>query len=167
MLNNAWAGQRYTFLVASLAVTPIITLTGWHALQPRRRALGLYAFLYASLHFFTFAVLDYGFDLREISRLVLEKPFILLGFAAGSMLLLLAITSFDFFMRKMGKRWKSLHRLLYAAGIVVIFHYALARKGNLLTLSGDILKPLLWGLLVVLLLVLRLPAVRKWVSRLR
>ncbi len=155
------------FLVASLAVTPLMTLTGWRALQPRRRALGLYAFLYASLHFITFAVVDYGFDLQEIGRLILEKPFILVGLLAGSMLLPLAITSFDHFMRKMGKRWKSLHRLAYAAGLLVILHYAWAKKGNLFTLSGDIVKPLLWGLLVVLLLVLRLPAVRKWVSGLR
>jgi sulfoxide reductase heme-binding subunit YedZ len=155
------------FLVASLAVTPIITLTGWHALQPRRRALGLYTFLYASLHFLTFAVVDYGFDLREIGRLIIEKPYILLGFTAGLILLLLAITSFNFFMRKMGKRWKSLHRLVYAVGLVVIIHYAWAKKGNLFTLSGDIIKPLIWGLLVVLLLVLRLPAVRKWFSALR
>jgi sulfoxide reductase heme-binding subunit YedZ len=155
------------YLVASLSITPLTTLTGWKDLPPRRRALGLYAFFYASLHFFTFAAIDYGFDLTEIGRLILEKPFILLGLTTGLLLLPLAFTSFDYFIRKMKKKWKSLHRLVYVAGMTVILHYAWAKKGNLFTLSGDILQPLLWGLLVVLLLLLRIPAVRKWISKKR
>jgi len=155
------------FLLASLAVTPLTTLTGWRALPPRRRALGLYAFLYAALHFATFTAVDYGFDLPEILRLVGEKPFILLGFTAGILLLPLAVTSFDFFMRKMGKRWKSLHRLVYVIAPIVIVHYGWAKKGTFFALSGDILQPLLWGLLVLLLLFLRLPAIRRPLSTLR
>jgi sulfoxide reductase heme-binding subunit YedZ len=155
------------FLLASLAVTPLTTLTGWRALPPRRRALGLYAFLYAALHFATFVAVDYGFDLPEILRLVGEKPFILLGFTAGILLLPLAVTSFDFFMRKMGKRWKSLHRLVYVIAPIVIVHYGWAKKGTLFALSGDILQPLLWGLLVLLLLFLRIPALRRKISALR
>ncbi len=155
------------FLVASLAVTPLYTLTGWRSVLPRRRALGLYAFLYASLHFITFAAIDYGFDLREIWRLIVEKPFILLGLTTGLLLLPLAVTSFDYFIRKMGKRWKTLHRLVYIAGVTVIIHYAWAKKGDLFTLQGDILKPLLWGTLVLVLLLLRIPAIRRGVSRVR
>ena len=68
------------------------------------------------------------------------------------LLLPLAITSFNYFIRKMGNEWKSLHRLVYAAGMTVIIHYAWAKKGSLFTLSGDILQPLLWGVLVVILL---------------
>lgn len=149
------------FLVGTLAVTPITTLTGWQALLPRRRALGLYTFLYACLHFLVFIAIDYGFDFVEIGRLILEKPFILLGVLTGLLLLPLAVTSFDRFTRAMGKNWKWLHRLVYIAGVMVIIHYAWAKKGNLFSLQGDILKPLLWGLLVILLLVLRIPAVRK------
>ena len=155
------------FLLASLAVTPLTTLTGWRALPPRRRALGLYAFLYAGLHFATFVALDYGFDLPEILRLTGEKPFILVGFSAGFLLVPLAITSFDHFVRKMGKRWKRLHRFVYIIAPLVIVHYGWAKKGDFFALRGDILQPLLWGMLVLLLLVLRLPAVRKWVSHLR
>lgn len=155
------------FLVATLAVTPLTTLTGLRDLPPRRRALGLYTFLYASLHFITFVAIDYGFDLPEIARLTVEKPYILVGLLTGLILLPLAVTSFDHFMRKMGKRWKLLHRLVYLAGLTVILHYAWAKKGDLFTLSGDIVKPLLWGLVVALLLVLRLPAVRKWISATR
>lgn len=155
------------FLIASLAVTPLTTLTGWRALPPRRRALGLYAFLYASLHFAVFAALDYGFDLPEILRLVGEKPFILLGFSAGVLLIPLAVTSFDGVMRRMGKRWKQLHRLIYVIAPIVIVHYGWAKKGTFFALRGDILQPLLWGGLLVLLFVLRLPPVRRRVSQWR
>jgi sulfoxide reductase heme-binding subunit YedZ len=155
------------FLVATLAVTPIYTLTGWRAILARRRALGLYTFLYVALHFTTFAVVDYGFDFAEIGRQIPEKPFILLGVTAGIMLLPLAVTSFDYFVRRMGRKWKRLHWLVYPAALVVILHYAWSKKGSLFTLSGDILKPLLWGLLVVVLLLLRLPPIKKWFGTLR
>jgi sulfoxide reductase heme-binding subunit YedZ len=155
------------FLVAALAVTPVHTVTGWRDILPRRRALGLYAFLYASLHFLTFAGLDYGFDLAQILDLVTTKPFILLGSLAFSLLLPLAVTSFDFFIRRLEKSWKRLHGLIYPAGLIVIIHFAWARKGDLLRLQGNILQPMLLGLLVVFLLILRIPAIRRWVSGLR
>ena len=155
------------FLVASLAVTPAYTVTGWREILPRRRALGMYAFLYASLHFLTFTGLDYGFNLAQILDLVATKPYILLGSLAFSLLLPLAVTSFDYFIRRMKKNWKRLHWLVYPAGLIVIVHFAWARKGDLLRLQGNILQPLLWGLLVVFLLILRIPAVRKRVSGLR
>jgi len=154
-------------LVASLAVTPLNTLFGWRALLRHRRALGLYACLYAALHFAMFAAVDYGLDLREIGRQTVEKPYILTGVTAGTILLALAITSFKWWMRRMGKGWQRLHRLVYLAGIVADLHYAWARKGNLFTLSGDILAPLLWGLVLVVLFALRVPAIRKRASRLR
>ncbi len=154
-------------LVVSLAVTPLVTLSGWRQISRHRRALGLYAFLYFSLHFLTFLALDYAFDLREILRLVVEKPFIIVGVLAGLILLVLAFTSFKVWMKRMGKNWQRLHKLVYLAGGLVILHYALAVKGSLATLSGDILKPLLMGALVALLLILRIPAVRRFVIRFR
>lgn len=153
------------FLIASLAITPLTTLTGWRFLPLRRRALGLYAFLYASLHFAVFVALDYGFDLAEILRLTAEKPFILVGFSAGLLLVPLAVTSFDYFIHRMGKRWKQLHRLVYVIAPLVILHYAWAKKGTLFALRGDIFQPLLWGLLFILLMVLRLPAIRRKIHR--
>jgi sulfoxide reductase heme-binding subunit YedZ len=149
------------FLIAALAVTPMMTLTGWRQLSQRRRALGLYAFLYASLHFVNYAFVDYGFDWAEIGRQIVEKPFILLGLTGLLLLIPLAVTSFDYFMRKMGRKWKSLHRLIYAAGGVVILHYAWAKKGDLFALRGEILQPLTWGLVLALLLILRIPPVRR------
>jgi methionine sulfoxide reductase heme-binding subunit len=155
------------FLIASLTCTPIVTLTGWREPIKRRRALGLYAFMYASLHFFVFVGIDYGFDLKQVAQLISEKPFILLGLTAGTILLALAITSFTWWMRQMGKGWQSLHRTIYLGGLIVVLHYAMARKANIATLSGDIIQPLIIGILLVTLLLLRVPAIRKQAASLR
>jgi sulfoxide reductase heme-binding subunit YedZ len=152
------------FLIATLAVTPTYTVTGWRGILPRRRALGMYAFLYASLHFLTFVGLDYGFDLPQILALISQKAYILAGSLAFILLIPLAVTSFDYFIRRMGRNWKRLHWLVYPTGLIVIIHYAWSKKGDLFALRGDILKPLLWGLFIILLLVLRLPPVRKGIS---
>lgn len=155
------------FLIASLACTPLYTLSGWREPLKRRRALGLYCFLYASLHVLVFTGLDYGFNLPLILGIILKKPYAIVGLVTFLLLLPLAITSFRWWKKKMGRRWTSLHRLVYLAGVLDILHYAWAKKGNLFTLSGDILQPLLWGLLLLLLLALRIPPVRKWASSLR
>jgi sulfoxide reductase heme-binding subunit YedZ len=155
------------FLLASLACTPVVTLTGWREPIKRRRALGLYAFMYASLHFIVFAGVDYAFDLQQIVRLISEKTFILLGITAGLILLALAVTSFPRWMRLMGKGWQNLHRTVYLGGIIVVIHYAMARKANIATLSGDILQPLLIGMLLMTLLLLRVPVIRKAASKIK
>jgi sulfoxide reductase heme-binding subunit YedZ len=154
-------------LVLSLAVTPLVSLTRWRALIPHRRTLGLYAFLYFTLHLLTFVVLDYGLDWGEILRLTAEKPFIFVGLLAGLILLGLAATSFKYWMKRLGKNWKRLHKTVYLASGLVVLHYAWAVKGSLANLSGDILRPLSMGLLVAILLVLRIPAVRRRLARAR
>lgn len=154
-------------LLLSLAVTPLKTLFGWRALSPQRRTLGLYAFGYFALHLFTFAVIDYGLDLREILRQIPEKPFILIGLAAGVILLALAVTSFRWWMQRMGKKWSRLHRLVYVAAVLALLHFAMARKGSLATLSGDLILPLSLAGLLGLFLVARIPAVRTRLSALR
>ncbi len=155
------------FLVGSLACTPVYTLTGWREPFKRRRALGLYCFMYASLHVLTFIGLDYGFNLSLIGGIVLQKPYAFVGLATFTLLLPLAVTSFRWWMKKLGRNWTNLHRLVYLAAGLDILHYAWAKKGNLFTLSGDILRPLFLGLLVIFLLVLRLPPVRRRVSEFR
>ena len=152
------------FLIASLSVTPVYIITGWKQILPRRRALGLYAFFYACLHFLTFAGLDYGFNINQILDLIATKPYIVAGTLAFSLLLPLAITSFDYFIRRMKRTWKRLHWLVYPAALIAILHFAWARKGDLLRLQGNILQPLLLGLLLIILLVLRLPPVRRTIS---
>ncbi len=152
------------WLVAALAVTPLYTLTGYRDLPKRRRAIGLYAFMYVCLHVLIFLGLDYGFNWAQVWDLVTGKVYLLVGVAAVLLLIPLAITSFDYFIRKMGKNWKRLHWLVYPAVLIAILHYGLAQKGDIFTLRGNILQPFLWGVLTVFLLAFRLPAVRRWVS---
>jgi sulfoxide reductase heme-binding subunit YedZ len=152
------------WLVAALAVTPLYTLTGIRDLPGRRRAVGLYAFMYVCLHLLVFFGLDYAFNIAQIWSLVTGKVYLLVGILAVLLLIPLAVTSFDYFIRKMGKNWKRLHWLVYPAVVVSILHYGLAQKGDLFTLRGNILRPFLWGLLTILLLAMRIPLVRGWVS---
>ena len=152
------------WLVAALAVTPLYTLTGMRDLPNRRRAVGLYAFMYVCLHLLIFFGLDYGFNWPQLWSLVIGKVYLLVGVLAVLMIIPLAVTSFDYFIRKMGKDWKRLHWLVYPVVVVSILHYGLAQKGDLFTLRGNILRPFLWLLLTFILLVMRLPIIRKWVS---
>jgi sulfoxide reductase heme-binding subunit YedZ len=146
-------------LLLTLACTPIGTLTGWKRPLRVRRALGLYAFLYASLHFTAFVWWDYGLDLGLILDGIADQRYVLVGFAAGLLLLVLAITSTRGWQRRLGRNWKRLHRLVYLAGVLVIVHF--------LWLVKDISEPLLYGGLLAALLFMRLPPVRRGVSRFR
>lgn len=146
-------------LMLSLACTPINTVLGWLQVLRVRRALGLYAFLYASLHFAIFIGLDYGFQLDLISKAILDQRYVLVGIAAGLILLALATTSSKGWQRRLGKMWKRLHRLVYLGGILVVVHF--------LWLGKDNREPLRYAILLALLLVLRMPPVRKAVSNVR
>lgn len=154
-------------LVLTLAVTPVITITGWKKLSKYRRTLGLYTFFLFVLHFTTFVALDYGFDFRQVYLLTVQKPFILLGTLAGLMLLVLATTSFRYWMKRLGKNWTRLHKLVYVIGGVAVLHYAMAVKGSLSTLSGNIVRPLIMGLLVIILLILRITPIKLAIIALR
>ena len=149
------------FLVLSLACTPLNTIFGFREAIKVRRALGLYSFGFATSHMLILFGLDYGFDWVLLQLEILDKNYILVGIATFLILLPLAVTSFKWWMKKMGKYWKLLHKLVYLAGLLVILHYAWAKKGDLFSLSGDMLQPFLFGLLVVILLAARLPVVRK------
>lgn len=147
-------------LVLSLAATPANTLLGFKQAIKVRRALGLYAFMYVTLHFLTFIGLDYGFDLGLILEAVFEKRYALVGFTAGLLLLPLALTSTRASMKKLGKNWKRLHQLVYIAAPLAVVHYIWLVK-------SDIRQPLAFGAAVLLLLATRLPPVRRAVTALR
>jgi sulfoxide reductase heme-binding subunit YedZ len=144
-------------LVLSLACTPLNTVFKFRPALKVRRALGLYAFMYASLHFLIFIGLDYQFDLDLIREAVFEKRFALVGFSAFLILLPLAITSTKGWKRRLGKKWKRLHQLVYLAGLLVVVHYVWLVK-------SDIRVPLAYGGVVALLLIARIPAVRRYLS---
>lgn len=151
-------------LLLSLACTPINTVFGLKQVLPLRKPLGLYAFMYAGLHFMIFIGLDYGFDPDLLLEAIFEKRYALVGFAAFLILLPLALTSTRGWMKRLGKSWKRLHRLVYLAGLLVIIHFVWLVK-------SDIREPLMYGAVLGLLLLARLPGVRKfvvnWRSRLK
>jgi sulfoxide reductase heme-binding subunit YedZ len=146
-------------LVLTLACTPINTVFGFRQALRVRRALGLYAFLYVGLHFLTFVWLDYGLDLDLLLQAIFDQRYVIVGFASGVILLLLAVTSTRGWQKQLGKRWKWLHRLVYLAAVLAVMHY--------LWLVKDIRDPLRYAFVVALLLVLRIPRVRRTVSSLR
>ncbi len=149
------------FLLLSLACTPINRLFKAPLIGRLRKPLGLFAALYASLHFLTFALWDYGFDFALIWNEIRKRPFILIGAVALVILILLAITSFRFWQRKLGKGWVWLHRLVYLAGLLVATHYLLSVKGDLLSLQGNYTAPLIAGGVLILLLAVRLPFIQR------
>jgi methionine sulfoxide reductase heme-binding subunit len=121
------------FLLLTLAVTPLRRLTGWNIVIQYRRMLGLFAFFYASLHFTSYIVLDQFFDWRAILRDIPKRPFILMGTLAYLLLTPLAITSTKGWIRRLGRRWQSLHRLIYIAAFCAIVHFAWKVK----VIAGD------------------------------
>jgi sulfoxide reductase heme-binding subunit YedZ len=123
--------------------------------------------MFVAFHFIIFVGIDYAFDWSLMKNEFIEKRFVIVGLTAGTILALLAITSFKWWMKKLGKNWKRLHKFVYLAAGLVILHYAWAKKGDLFSLQGDILGPLAFGLVIVFLLVIRIPAVRKFVKSLR
>ena len=146
-------------LILMLACTPVTTVFGVKQVMRLRRPLGLYAFLYASLHFATFVWLDYGFDFQVLAEAVFAQRYVVVGFFAGLILLALALTSTRVWQKRLGKNWKRLHRLAYLAGVLAIVHFAWLVK--------DLRVPLQYGAVVALLLLLRIPRVRKALIRSR
>lgn len=151
-----------TILILSLATTPLRTVFNWRQPTKHRRALGLYAFMYAFLHVSIYIALDYGFNLNLLLADVFEKRYTLVGSIAFTLLLALAATSFNWWMRKLGKNWKRLHKAVYLIAPLVVIHFAWARKGDIFSLQGDVLQPFIYGVIVLLLLGARLPLAKRF-----
>lgn len=138
------------FLLITLAVTPTRKLSGLQQLGKLRRMFGLLCFLYAALHFLTYAVLDQALDLRFLAGDALERPFIALGFLAFFFMIPLAATSTNGMIRRLGgARWQRLHRRVYAIAILAVAH-------NMLAAKADRSGPILYGLVLLALLLSRL-----------
>lgn len=144
--SGSWA---LNLLLAGLAITPLRRLgaPGW--LLRLRRMLGLYAFFYASVHLLIYLWLDQLFDWAAIVQDIIKRPFITVGMAAFALLLPLAITSTDGWLRRLKRRWGQLHRLVYPLALLAVLHY-------LWLVKRDLTEPLLYAAVLAVLLGLRL-----------
>jgi len=157
-----WTGRIAIFLLAlSLIFTPLKVISGLAFLSSIRRTVGLFAFYYALIHLFLFAVVDYGLDFSLLSGFVLTKPYIVVGLTVFIILFAMAVTSNKWSKRQLGKNWKRLHKLVYLAAPLAGLHYAWALKGDLFRLSGNIFWPVVYLTITTLLLLLRIPAIKR------
>lgn len=145
-------------ILITLLVTPVRQLTGFTHLVRLRRMLGLFAFFYAALHFIVYIFLDRGMDWHSIITDIAKRPYITIGFAALLMLIPLAVTSTNRMMRRLGRRWLKLHRLIYIVAIFGVWHYYWQVK-------RDVRLPLLYAFMLAILLGYRL--VKQWRARRR
>ena len=135
-------------LLLTLAITPLRRLTGWSWLLRLRRMLGLYTFFYACLHFLTYIWFDHFFDMAEIIKDIAKRPFVTIGFMSFVLLIPLAMTSTQGMMRRLGRKWKKLHQLVYLIAILSITHFIWLVK-------ADLREPLLYAALFAVLMLIR------------
>lgn len=145
--TGAWSLR---FILLTLAVTPLRKLSGKVVLIKFRRMLGLYAFFYVSLHLLVYVFIDLGRDWGHLTEDILERPFMTIGFLAWLLLIPLAVTSNRYMMRRLGKRWKKLHRLVYVIGTLACIHY-------LWLVKKDLQEPLIYTAIFIGLMLFRLP----------
>ncbi len=144
-LSHRTGDWSLRFLLLTLAVTPLRRLNGWNWLQRFRRMLGLFAFFYVCLHFGVYLVFDQFFDGRAIVADIAKRPYITVGFTGWLLLIPLAVTSTNGMIKRLGRNWQRLHRLVYLIGVLGVLHY-------LWLVKADITEPLVYaGVLTVLL----------------
>jgi len=144
--TGRWA---FKFLLITLMVTPLRRLSGWNPIIQYRRMLGLFAFFYASLHFMAYVTFDLAFAFDAVVTDVIKRPFILMGMLAFLSMLPLALTSTKGWIRRLGRRWTMLHRLIYVSAVCAAIHFAWKVK----VFTGD---AVLYGVAVAALLGFRL-----------
>jgi len=148
-----------TILVVTLSITPLRRLTGWNVLGGYRRMLGLFAFTYICLHFLTWFGVDQFFAIKYIGQDIVKRPYITVGFASFLLMIPLAITSKASMVRRLGKRWKTLHSLVYLAALGGVVHFVWEVK-------ADLTVPTRYAVILVALLALRfVPARRRAAAR--
>jgi sulfoxide reductase heme-binding subunit YedZ len=140
-------------LLVTLSITPIRRITGYNRLVQQRRMLGLFAFFYATLHLLTYVVLDQTLDLSYVGEDIAKRPYITIGFTAWLLLVPLAVTSTKGWIRRLGKRWVRLHRLVYLVATLGVIHFYWQVK-------KDVREPLIFAAVLGVLLAFRLVASR-------
>ncbi|HTV50287.1 MAG TPA: protein-methionine-sulfoxide reductase heme-binding subunit MsrQ [Steroidobacteraceae bacterium] len=153
---HALGKTALNLLLITLLVTPLRQLTGFTHLVRLRRMLGLFAFTYALLHFLSYLILDQQLNFRGVLHDIAKRPYITVGFTALVLLVPLAITSTNRMMRRLGRRWVQLHRLIYLIAILGVIHYYWQVK-------RDVREPLLYAGMLAVLLGYRF--VRRWRAR--
>ena len=148
-LTHATGEWALRLLLLGLALTPLRRLTGQAWPIRFRRLVGLYAFFYACLHLAVFLVLDLGGYWTQIFEDIVKRPYITVGFAAWLLLLPLAVTSTRGWMKRLGRRWAQLHRLVYLVGVLAVLHF-------LWLVKSDLREPLVYAGILAMLLGLRL-----------
>ena len=120
LTTGIWALR---WLLVSLAITPIRRITGWQRVIQYRRMFGLFAFFYASLHLLTYLVLDQGLAFAFILPDIVKRPYITMGMTAFLLLVPLAVTSTKGWIRRLGRKWQLLHRLVYVSAVAASLHF--------------------------------------------
>ncbi len=161
-INNVTGRTAMILLLLCLSATPLCVTFDFRQALKVRRALGLYAFMYAGLHFINFIALDYGFDIQFIFEDgIPTKPYILVGLTALILLVALAVTSTKGWMRRLKKNWTRLHWLIYPIGILVIIHFFWQAK------AAEKFEPLVYAIVLTILLLVRVPPIRRSIVQLR
>jgi sulfoxide reductase heme-binding subunit YedZ len=137
------------FLLITLSVTPVRQLLGFKSLIRYRRMLGLYSFFYACMHFLSYIWFDQFFDVAEILKDIVKRPFITLGFISLLLMSLLAITSTNKMMQRLKRNWKRVHQLIYPIAMMGVLHFFMMTK-------ADYKQPLILATILVILLGYRL-----------
>lgn len=137
-------------LLATLLVTPLRRITGWNPIIQLRRPVGLFAFYYVALHFSIWMGLDLGLDLSFVADEIRKRPYITVGFTGFLLLIPLALTSTKKSIRRLGKRWTTLHRLVYVVPALGVIHYYWSVK-------ADVRIPILMGVIYATLMLVRIP----------
>lgn len=153
-LTHATGEWGLRFVLISLAVTPLRRIFGWSSLAPLRRTFGLAGFAYAVAHLLIWSILDLGLDPAAIAEDLSERPYVMVGMAAFLLLAALAATSTRAAMKRLGRRWITLHRAVYAAALLAVVHHFWLVK-------ADYRPPILHAGVLALLLAARLPALRR------
>lgn len=166
-LERRTGHHAIALLIMSLACTPLNILFKWREPLKRSRALGLYAFMYATIHVLIYLDLDFGLAWSFILQNFTQDPRLIVGLIAFTLLIPLAWTSFDIWKKRLKKNWKRLHRMVYLIVPLAVLHYAWNKKGNVFLAQGDIAQPLAYGLIVIVFLIIRIPRVKKGIVSLR
>ena len=153
--TGAWSLR---LLLLTLAMTPLRTVSGWTWPLKLRRMFGLFAFFYVCLHFSIYVFLDLQWDFSLLGEDIAKRPYITVGFSSFVLLIPLALTSWNGAMRRLGRRWKQLHRLVYLIAILSVLHFAWLVK-------ADVVEPLLYAALLLILLASRVAPLKGFLAR--